>query len=78
MIFQQQEYESRELEEYVSTELKIKFKSGYYLELLTHEMMKSLGITANKITQLKEYENIHNLEISELLLVHYIIFNNSY
>ena len=51
---------------------------GYYLELLTPEMMKLLGNTKNKITKHKNGEIVPHLEITELLLVHCNIVNNDY
>ena len=40
--------------------------------------MKLLGITEMKITNDKYGENIPNLEINEVILVHCNVFNNSY
>ena len=53
-------------------------KTGYYLELSTHETMKSLGNTENKITKGENGENILHLEITEVILVHCNIVNNDY
>ena len=55
------------------TENRIMFKTKteYYLELLTPETMKLLGSTKSKITKNKNGENVHNLEITEVTLVHY-------
>ena len=53
-------------------------KTGYYLELSTHETMKSLGSTENKITKGENGENILHLEITEVILVHCNIVNNDY
>ena len=50
--------------------ITFKIKTGYYLELLTPERMKLLGNTQNKITKDKNGENVPNLEIAEVLLVH--------
>ena len=55
-----------------------KIKNGYSLELLTPETMKLLGSTANKITKDKNSENVPNLEITEVILVHCNIVNNDY
>ena len=40
--------------------------------------MKLLGSTENKITKGKNGENVLHLEITEVLLVHFNIFNNDY
>ena len=55
-----------------------KIKIGYYLELLTPETMKLLGSTENKITKNKTDENVHHLEITEVVLIHCNIFYNDY
>ena len=53
-------------------------KTGYYLELLTPETMKLLGSTKSMITKDENSENVPNLEITEVLLVHCNIANNNY
>ena len=53
-------------------------KTGYYLELLTPETMKLLGSTKSKITKDKNGENIPYLEITEVVLIHCNVVNNSY
>ena len=55
-----------------------KIKTGNYLELLTPEMMKLLGSNKSKITKYKNGENVLNLEITEVVLVHCNIVDNSY
>ena len=55
-----------------------KIKTGYYLELLTHESMKLLGSTKSKVTKDENGENVPHLEITEVILVHYNIINNDY
>ena len=40
--------------------------------------MKLLGSTKNKITKDKNGDNIHHLEINEVILVHCNIVNNYY
>ena len=55
-----------------------KIKNGYYLELLTPEIMKLLENTESKITKDKNGENVPHLEISELVLVHCSLVNNNY
>ena len=57
---------------------KIRSKTGYYLELLTPEMMKLLGSTKNKITKDENGENVPHLEITEVTLVHCNIVNSDY
>ena len=58
--------------------ITFKIKTGYYFELLTHETMKLLGSTDNKITKDKIGENVPHLEITELVLVDCNIVNNDY
>ena len=62
------------------TENRITFKieSGYYLELLTPETMILLGSTFSKINKDKNGENVPNLEVAELVLVHCNPVNNDY
>ena len=55
-----------------------KIKNRYSLELLTPETMKLLGSTKNKITKDKNSENVPNLEITEVVLIHCNIVNNDY
>ena len=58
--------------------ITFKIKNGYYLELLTPEAIKLLGITENKITKDKNGDNVQNLEITEVVLVHCNFVNNDY
>ena len=53
-------------------------KTAYYLELLIPETTKLLGSTKIKINGNKNGENVPNLEIIEVLLVHCNIVNNDY
>ena len=55
-----------------------KIKTGYYLELLIPETTKLLGSSKNKITKVKNGENVPHLEITELVLVQCNIVNNGY
>ena len=55
-----------------------KIKTGYYLELLTPEMMKLIGTNKNKITKDENGENVPQLEITARVLVHCNIVNNDY
>ena len=62
------------------TENRITFKTktGYYLELLTPEIMKLLGSTKTKINKDKNGENVPHLETNEVVLIHCNIVNNDY
>ena len=40
--------------------------------------MKLLGSTESKITKDKNGENVHHLEVVDLVLVHYNLVNNDY
>ena len=62
----------------IENRVTFKIKNGYSLELLTPETIKFLGSTKNKITKDKNGENVPNLEITEVVLVHSDIFNNDY
>ena len=55
-----------------------KINTGYYLQLLTPETMKLLGSNKSKITKDKKGENVHNLEITEVVLFHFNTVNNHY
>ena len=54
----------------IENKIKFKIKKGYYLELLTPEMMKLLGSTKNKISKDENDENVPHLEITEVVIVH--------
>ena len=62
----------------IENRITFKIKNGYYLEVLTSETMKLLGSTESKITKDKNSENVPNLEIIELVLVHCNLVNNDY
>ena len=62
----------------IENRVTFKIKSGYSLELLSPETMKSLGSTENKITKDKNGENVPHLEITEVVLVLCNIVNNDY
>ena len=55
-----------------------KTKTGYYLEHLTPDTMRLLGSTKSKITKNKNGENVSYLEITEVILIHCNVVNNSY
>ena len=58
--------------------ITIKSKTGYYLELLTPETVKLLGSTKRKITKDENGKNVPNLEITEVVLVHFNVVDNNY
>ena len=58
--------------------ITFKIKTGYNLKLLTFETVKLLGIIKNKIIKDKCGENVPDLEITEVVIVHYNIVNNDY
>ena len=62
----------------IESRITVKIRRGYYLELLTPEMMKLLGSTQSKITKDESGENVPDLEITKLVLVHCNISNNDY
>ena len=53
-------------------------KAGYYLELLTTEMVKLLGSTKNRLIKDENGKNVFRLEIAEIVLVYCDIVNNDY
>ena len=55
-----------------------KIKTGYFLKLLTPETMTLLGSTKSKITKDENDENLPYLEITEVVLIHCNVVNNSY
>ena len=62
----------------IENRITFKIKSGYYLELLKPETMKLVGSTVSKINKDKNGENVPNLEVVEVVLVHCNIANNDY
>ena len=65
----------------IENRITFKIKNGYYLQLLTPEKMKLLGLlgsTESKITKDKNGENVPHLEVVELVLVHCNFVNNDY
>ena len=62
----------------IENKIMFKIKTGYYFELLTPETMKLLGSTKSKITKYEDGENVSNLEVTEVVLVHCNIVNNNY
>ena len=62
----------------IENRITFKTKSRYYLELLTPETMKLLGSKVSKINKDKNGENVPNLEVVEVVLVHCNLVNNDY
>ena len=62
----------------IENRITFKIKDGYAVELLTKETMKLLGNTEDKITKNKNGENVPDLEITEVVLIHCNIVNNDY
>ena len=62
----------------IENRITFKIKSGYYLELLTPETMKLLGSIVSKINKDKNGENVPNLQVLEVVLVHCNLVNNDY
>ena len=54
-----------------------KTKTWYFLELLTPETMTLLEGTKRKITKDKNVQNVSYLDITEVLLIHCHVVNNS-
>ena len=57
--------------------ITFKIKTAYYLQRLIPETMKLLGSTKSKITKDKIGKNVPCLKITEIVLIHCIIVNNS-
>ena len=53
-------------------------KTAHYIQHLRSETMKLHTSTKNKITKNGNGENVHHLEITELVLVHCNLVNNGY
>ena len=62
----------------IEKKITFKIKTGYYLELLTHETMKLLRSTKSKISKDENEVHVFHLEISEVVLFHWNIVNNNY
>ena len=62
----------------IENRITFQIKTGYYLELLTSETMKSLGSPKSEITKDENGENVSHLEINEVVLIHCNILNNNY
>ena len=62
----------------IKRKIRLRLRTGYYLELLTTEMIKLYASNNIKITKNKNGENVPNLEIPEVVLFHCNIVNNDY
>ena len=62
----------------INNRIVFKIKTGYKLELLSKETMKSLGSTKDTTDADKNSENVPRLENVEVVLVHCNLVNNSY
>ena len=61
----------------IENSITFKIKTGYYLELLTLEIMKLLRSTEGKITNNEYCENMAYLEITEAVIIHCNVINNN-
>ena len=57
----------------IENRITFTIKTGYHLELLTSETMKLPGSTKGKVTDDENGGNVPNLEITEVVLVHFNI-----
>ena len=62
----------------IENRITVEIKTGYYLELLALETMKLLGSTKSKITTNENVENVPNLEITEVVVMHRNIVSKNY
>ena len=62
----------------VENRMTFKIKTGYYLELLTPEMITLLGSTKRNRNNDENGENVPHWEIREVILVHCNIANNDH
>ena len=62
----------------IKNRITFKIKTGYYLELLTFEMLKLLGSIKIKTAKHKNSENVPHWKVTEVALVHCNIVNNDY
>ena len=62
----------------IENRITFEVKTRYYLELLTPETLKLLGSTKSKITKDENGKNVHYIEITEVVLIHCNVVNNSY
>ena len=62
----------------IENRIKFKIKTGHYHELLAPETIKLLRSTKRQITKNENDENVPYLEITEVVLIHCNVANNSY
>ena len=62
----------------IKNRIVFKIKTGYKLELLTPQTMKSLGSTKKDVDSDKNSENVPKLESIEVVLVHCNLVKSDY
>ena len=62
----------------IENRIRLKIKTGYHPKLLTPETMKLLGSNKSKVSKNRNDENVLNLEITKVVLVHCYFVNNNY
>ena len=62
----------------IQNRITFKIKNGYYLEPLTPETMKLLGSSKTRITKDENDEDVPNLKVVEVVLVHCNLVNDDY
>ena len=62
----------------IENRITFKIKTGHYVELLMPETTELLGSTKSNITKDENGENLPNLEITEVVLIHCNIVNKDY
>ena len=62
----------------IQNRILFKIKTWYYPERLTFKTVKLLRRTKSKITKNKNGENVYYLDITEVVLIHCNVVNNSY
>ena len=62
----------------IENRITFKIKRGYYLELLTPETVKLRASTKSKISKDKNNEIVPYLKITEVVLIHCNVVNDSY
>ena len=60
----------------IEKRITLKIEIGYYIALLTPEIMKLLTSTKSEVTKAENVENIPHLEFGEVVLIHCNIVNN--
>ena len=59
----------------IENRITFKIRTGYCLELVTSEAMKLPGSTTSKITKDGNGKNVPHLEITEVVLIHFLFVN---